>query len=144
MNGRHLPRNFVDNPEALFKKQEPSTRRHRQHFSRKLHPTKKTAEVSSRTCLQSSTPWRTNRSASSQLPLWTTSALDLLQRLMATLSSSLDLSTWCNPTSSVGRHTKLLVLISNTFWRFVAHSPYEESPEMLYYFASSHSHCWGE
>jgi hypothetical protein len=48
-------------------------------------------------------------------------ALDLLQRSMATLSSSLDLSTWCNPTSSVGRHTKMLVLISNTFWRFAAH-----------------------
>jgi len=33
------------------------------------------------------------------------------------------------------------ILISNTSWRFAAHSPYQESLEMLYYFASSHSHC---
>jgi len=125
-------------------KQEPSSRRDHQHFSRKLHPIKKITEVSPRTCLQSLKSWRTNRSVSSQLPLRTTSVLDLLQRSTATLSSSLDLSTWCNPTNSVGRHTKMLVLISNTSWRFAAHSPYQESQEMLYYFASSHSHCWGE
>jgi len=118
-------------------KLEPSSRRDHQHFSRKLHPIKKITG----TCLQSSKLWRTNRSVSSPLPLWTTSALDLLQRSMATLSSSLDLSTWCNPTSSVGRHTEMLVLISNTSWRFAAHLPYQESLEMLYYFASSHSHC---
>ena len=121
-------------------KQEPSSRRVRQHFSTKLHPIKKIIKVSPETCLQSSKSWRTKRSVSSKLPLRTTSTLDLLQRSTATLSSSLDLSTWCNPTSSVGRHTKMLVLISNSSWRFVAHSPYQESPEMLYYFASSHSH----
>ena len=129
-------------PKHYSKKQEPSSRRDHQHFSTKLHPIKKITEVWPGTCLQNSKPWRTNRSAISQLPLRTTSAQDLLQRLTTTLSSSVDLSTWCNPTSSVGRHTKMLVLISNTSWRFAAHSPYQESPEMLYYFASSHSHCW--
>ena len=137
MNRRHLPGNFVDNPEALFRKTRAKLKRDHQHFSKKLHPIKKITG----TCLQNSKPWRTNRSVSSQLPLRTTSALELLQRSMATLSSSLDLSTWCNPTSSVGRHTNMLVLISNTSWRFAAHSPYQESPKMLYYFASSHSHC---
>ena len=124
-------------PKHYSEEQEPSSRRDHQHFSKKLHPIKKITG----TCLQSSKPWRTNRSVSSQLPLRTTSALDLLQRSMATLSSSLDLSTWCNPISSVGRHTKMLVLISNTSWRFATHLPYLESPEMLYYFASFHSHC---
>ena len=119
----------------------PMEERTSEHFSTKLHPIKKITKASPGTCLQNSKPWRTNRSMSSQLPLRTTSVLDLLQRSTATLSSSLDLSTWCNPTSFVGRHTKMLVLISNTSWRFATHSPYQESPEMLYYFASSHSHC---
>ena len=125
-------------PKRYSEKQEPSSRRDHQHFSMKLHPIKKIT----RTCLQSSKSWRTNRSVSSQLPLRTTSVLVLMQRSTATLSSNLDLSTWCDPTSSVERHTKMLVLISNTSWRFAAHSPYQESPEMLYYFASSHSHCY--
>jgi len=128
--------------KRYLEKQEPSSRRDYQHFSMKLHPIKKITEVSPGTCLQSLKSWRRNRSVSSQLPLRTTSALDLLQRSTATLSSSLDLSTWCNLTSSVGRHTKMLVPISNTSWRFATHSLYQESPEMLYYFASSHSHCW--
>jgi len=123
MNRRHLPRNFVDDPEALFRIQEPSSRRHRQHFSTKLCLIQKIAKVSSGTCLQSSKSWRRSRSASSQLPLQTTSALDLLWRSTATLSSSLGSSTWCKPTSSVERRTKMLVLISNTSWRFAAHSP---------------------
>ena len=127
-------------PKHYSEKQEPSSRKDHQHFSKKLHPIKKITG----TCLQSSKPWRTNQSTSSQLPLRTTSALDLLQRSMATFSSSLDLSTWCNPTSSVGRRTKMLVLISNTFWRYATHLPYQEFPEMLYYFASSHSYYWGE
>jgi len=101
-------------PKRYSEKQEPSSRRDRQHFSSKLHPIKKITEVSPGSCLQSTKSWRTNRSINSQLPLRTTSALDLLQRSTATLSSSLDLSTWCNPTSSVGRHTKMIVLISNT------------------------------
>ena len=100
-------------PKRYSEKQEPSSRRYHQHFSTKLHPIKKITEVLPGTCLRSSKSWRTNGSASSQLPLRTTSVLDLLQRSTATLSSSLDLSTWCNPTSSVGRHTKMLVLISN-------------------------------
>ena len=130
-------------PKHYSEKQEPRSRRDHQHFSTKLHPIKKITKVSPGTCLHSSKFWRTNRSVSSQLPLRTTSILDLLQRSTITLSSSLDLSTWCNPPSSVGRHTKMLVLISNTSWRFAAHSPYQESLKMLYYFASSHSHCWG-
>jgi len=117
-------------PKRYSEKQEPRSRRDHQHFSTKLHPIKKITKASPGTCLQNSKPWRTNRSMSSQLPLWTTSVLDLLQRSTATLSSSLDLSTWCNPSSSVGRHTKMLVLISNTSWRFATHSPYQESPEI--------------
>ena len=144
MNRRHLPGFLLTIPKRYSEKQEPSSRRDHQHFNTKFHPIKKITEVSPRTFLQNSKSWRTIRSVSSKLPLRTTSVLYLLQRSMATLSSSLDLSTWCNPTRSVGRHTKMLVLISNTFWRFAAHSPYQESPEMLYYFASSHSHCWWE
>ena len=140
MNRRHLPGNFVDNPEALFRKTRAKLKKRSSTLQHEACPIKKITEVSPGTCLQSSKSWRTNRSVSSQLPLRTTSALDLLQRSMATLSSSLDLSTWYNPTNSVGRHTKMLVLISNISWRFAAHSPYQESPEMLYYFASSHSH----
>ena len=141
MNRRHLQGNFVDNLEALFRKTRAKLKK---KSSTLQQETSSNQEVSSGTCLQNSKSWRTNQSASSQLSLWTTSALDLLQRSTTTLSSGLDLSTWCNPTSSVGRHTEMLVLISNTSWRFVAHSPYQESPEMLYYFASSHSQCWGE
>ena len=70
-------------PKHYSEKQEPSSRRDHQHFSTKIHPFKKITEVSPETCLQSSKSWRTNRSVSSQLPLRTTSALDLLQRLMA-------------------------------------------------------------
>ena len=115
-------------PKRYSEKQEPSSRRKdHQHFSKKLHPIKKITG----TCLQSLKSWRTNRSASSQLPQRTTSALDLLHRLMATWSSSLHLSTRYNPTSSVGRHTKMLVLISNTSCSFAAHSPYQ-SPQRCY------------
>ena len=54
-------------PKRYSDKLEPSSRRDHQHFSKKLHPIKKITG----TCLQSSKPWRTNRSASSQLPLQT-------------------------------------------------------------------------
>ena len=131
MNRRHLLGNFVDNPEALFRKTRAKLKKRSSTLQQEASSIKKIT----RTCLQSSKPWRTNQSASSQLPLQITSALDQVQRSMATLSWSLDLSTWCNPTSSVGGHTKMLLLISNTSWRFAAHSPYQESPEMLYYFA---------
>ena len=144
MNRRHLPGNFVDNPEALFRKTTDKLKKRSSILQHEAHPIKKITEVSPGTCLQSSKSWRTNRSASSQLPLRTTSALDLLQRSTTTSSSSLDLSTWCNPTSPVGRHTKMPVLISNTSWRFAAHSTYQESPDMLYYFSFSHSSCWRE
>jgi hypothetical protein len=43
----------------------------------------------------------------------------------------------------VGRHMKMRVPISNTFWRSAALSPSRELPETPYYFASSHSHSWG-
>ena len=141
MNKRYLPGNFVDNPEALFRKTKAKLKKRSSTLQHKTSYNQEDHQSFTRTCLQSSEPWRTNRSVCSQLPLQTTSALDLLQRSTVTLNSSLDLSTWCNPTSSVGRDMKMLVLISNNFWRFAAHSPYQESPEMLYYFASSHSHC---
>ena len=57
-----------------LEKLEPSSRRDHQHFSKKLHPIKKIIG----TCLQNSKPRQTNQSASSQLPLRTTSTLDLL------------------------------------------------------------------
>jgi len=38
-------------PKHYSEKQEPSSRRHRQHFSTKLHPIQKIVEVSSGTCL---------------------------------------------------------------------------------------------
>ena len=130
MYRRHLPRNFVDNLEALFRK----TRAKLKKRSSTLQQEASSNQEDHRNLSSQF------EAVSSQLPIRTTSALDLLQRSMATLSSSLDLSTWCKLTSSVGRHTKMLVLISNTSWRYAAHSPYQESPEMLYYFASSHSH----
>ena len=141
MNRRHLPRNFVDNSEALFRKTRAKLKKTSSTLQHEASSNPEDRKVSSGTCLQSLKSWRTNRSASSQLPVRTTSALDLLRRSTASLSSSLGSSTWCKPTSFVERHTKMLVLISNTSWRFVAHSPCQESPEMLYYFASSHSHC---
>ena len=135
MNRRHLLGNFVDNLEALFRKtraklkkrsstlQQEASSNQEDHWNLSLE----FEAMANKSILEFSTPTTNNIT------------LDLLQRSMATLSSSLDLSTWCNPTSSVGRHTKMLVLICNTSWRFAAHSPYQESPEMLYYFASSHS-----
>ena len=136
MNRRHLPGNFVDNPEALFRK----TRAKLKKRSSTLQQEASSNQEDPRN-LSSDFEAMANKSIREfSAPIRTTSALDLLQRSMATLSSSLDLSTWCNPTSSMGRHTKMLVLISNTLWRYAAHSPYQESPKMLYYFAFSHSH----
>ena len=137
MNKRHLLGNFVDNLEALFRK----TRAKPKKRSSTLQQEASSNQEDHQNLSLEFEAMENKSICSSQLPLRTTSALDLLQRSTTTLSSSLDLSTWCNPTSSVGRHMKMLVLISNTFWRFAAHSPYQESPEMLYYFASFHSHC---
>ena len=137
MNRRHLLQNFVDNPEALFKK----TRAKLKKISSTLQQEASSNHEDHRN-LSSEFEAMANKSIREfSAPLRTTSALDLLQRSTATLSSSLDLSTWCNPTSSVGKHMKMPVLISNTSWRFAAHLPYQEFLEMLYYFASSHSHC---
>ena len=47
---------------------------------------------------------------------------------------------WFKQTSFVGRHMKMLVLISNTFRRSVAPSPSKEWPKTPYYVAFSHSH----
>ena len=52
-------------PKHYSRRREQSSRRDHQHFTKKLHPIKKITG----TCLQSSKPWRTNQSASSQLPL---------------------------------------------------------------------------
>jgi len=46
--------------------------------------------------------------------------------------------------SSVGSHTKMLVLISNTSWRFIAHLLSRTFPRMPYYFVFSHSHSLEE
>jgi hypothetical protein len=52
-------------------------------------------------------------------------------------------STWCKPASFVERHMKMLVHISNTFWRSIALSLSRKYPRMPFYSAFSHSHSWG-
>ena len=136
MNRRHLPGNFVDNPEALFKKtraklkKRSSTLQQEASYNQEDHQN-----------LSSEFEAMANKSIR-EFSAPTTDSIRTrpAAEINATLSSSLDLSTWCNPTSSVGRHMKMLVLISNTSWRFATHLPYQEFPEMLHYFASFHYH----
>jgi len=68
------------------------------------------------------TSWLTSHIVSSQLPLKPVSILDQLWTLIDHSSSSQRSSTWCKQASSARRPMKMLVLISNTSWRSVAHS----------------------
>jgi len=137
MNRRHLQRNFVDNPEALFRK----TRAKHKKRSSTIQQ-----EASSNQEDHRNLSFEFEAMANKSIHEFSAPTTDNIRtgpaaEIDRNFELKPGLSTWCNPTSSVGRHTKMLVLMSNTSWRFAAHLPYQESPEMLYYFATFHSHC---
>ena len=121
INRRHLPENFVDDPEVLIRKTRAKLR------------------SSTLQCKASSKP-KDRRSFIQNLSTeFEAMANKLIREFSAPTTDNIrtgpaaeidsnferkpGLSTWCNPASSMGRHTKMLVLIYNTSWRFATHSP---------------------
>jgi len=142
MNRRHLPGNFVDNPEALFRKtraklkKKSSTLQHeassnqedRRSFIRNL--SSEFEVMANKSIREFSAPTMDNIRTGPAVEI------DCNFELKPGLINMVQSNQFCGKAHEV--------LISNTSWRFAAHSPYQESSEMLYYFACSHSHCWGE
>ena len=141
MNRRHLPGFFVDNPEALFRKTRAKLKKRSSTLQHEASSNQEGHRSFTRN-LSSEFEVMANKSIR-EFSAPTTD--NIRTRLAAEIDGNLELKPGLinmvqSKTSSVGRHTKMLVLISNTSWRFTTHSPYQESPDMLYYFTSSHSH----
>jgi hypothetical protein len=146
MNRFDLPNNFIDNLEALFRRtraklkkaqasssiqsEVPSEEEDHQRVICNLTPVFKA--MANKSLYEFSAPTTDN--------IRTRPAADIDRpfELKPTLINMVEASQF------VGRHMKMLVLISNTFWRFAALSPSRMFPEMPYYFAFSHSHSWRE
>jgi hypothetical protein len=119
MTGFDLSTNYVDDPEALLKRTEAKLKKvsalesEDNQIRQRLTPDLK--------------PCLIRLSVNSLLQLPPTFVLDLQSMLETMDSSSSQLSsTWCKLASFMGRHMKMLVLISNTSSRYAALSPSKE------------------
>ena len=140
MNRRHLPGNFVDNPEALFRKtraklkKRSSTLQHKassnqeDHRSFTRNMSSEFEVMANKSIREFSAPTTDNIRTGPAAEI--DGNIELKPGLINMVQSN----------QFYGKAHEDAMLIFNTSWRFATHSPYQESPEMLYYFASSHSH----
>jgi len=146
MNRFELRDNFVDNLETLIRKMKAKLRRNQSTSSSSQLANPPESEdqptiqnlipeidvMADKSLHEFSAPTTTN--------IRTGLAVDINGsfELKPALINIVQASQFC------GKAHEELVLISNTFWRFVALSLSRTSPEMLYYFTFSHSHSWGK
>ena len=136
MNRRHLPGNFVDDPDALFKKtraklKKSSTLQQEASSNQEDHRnlSSEFEAMANKSIREFSAPTTDN------IRTGPAAEIDGNFELKPGLINMVQSNQFC------GKAHEDLVLIYNTSWRFATHSPYQEFPKMLYYFASSHSHC---
>ena len=144
MNRRHLPGNFVDDPEALFKKtraklkKTSSTLQHkassnqedRRSFIRNL--SSEFEVMANKSFREFSAPTTDNIHTGPVVDI------DCNFELKPGLINLVQANQFCGKAhEDASAHLQHFLEICSTFTM-------SGSPQMLYYFASSHSHCWGE